>query len=194
MAKSLSGQNFVPSKPKRHVKVMDHIPNRPMDGRSIVARKTLILLPMFKLLIASGVAVSAAVLASPAQADWYVNPELNVGVGLDSGVGSGILEGHVGYDFDNGAYVQLVLLSSSLTLAIRKLSSPAKLVSAAVLSTARFRLVRVTSLALVSRLVPNLASELWHSIVSSHRRQGAPYLCRAGAFLLPKRLCKKFST
>ena len=61
---------------------------------------------MFKLLIASGVAVSAAVLASPAQADWYVNPELNVGVGLDSGVGSGILEGHVGYDFDNGAYVQ----------------------------------------------------------------------------------------
>ena len=64
------------------------------------------MLPMFKLLIASGVAVSAAVLASPAQADWYVNPELNVGVGLDSGVGSGILEGHIGYDFDNGAYVQ----------------------------------------------------------------------------------------
>ena len=61
---------------------------------------------MFKLLIASGVAVSAAVLASPAQADWYANPELNVGVGLDSGVGSGILEGHIGYDFDNGAYVQ----------------------------------------------------------------------------------------
>ena len=61
---------------------------------------------MFKLLIASGVAVSAAVLASPAQADWYVNPELNVGVGLDSGTGSGILETHLGYDFDNGAYVQ----------------------------------------------------------------------------------------
>ena len=51
---------------------MDHIPNRPMDGRSIVARENANSLPMFKLLIASGVAVSAAVLASPAQADWYV--------------------------------------------------------------------------------------------------------------------------
>ena len=62
---------------------------------------------MFKLLIASGVAVSAAALASPATAgEFFLNPELNVGVGLDSGVGSGILEGHVGYDFDNGAYVQ----------------------------------------------------------------------------------------
>ena len=62
---------------------------------------------MFKLLIASGVAVSAAALASPATAgEFYANPELNVGVGLDSGVGSGILEGHIGYEFDNGAYVQ----------------------------------------------------------------------------------------
>ena len=35
---------------------------------------------MFKLLIASGVAVSAAVLASPAQADgFYLNPEFNAG-------------------------------------------------------------------------------------------------------------------
>ena len=115
---------------------------------------------MFKLLIVFGVAVSAAVLASPAQADWYVNPELNVGVGLDSGVGSGILEGHVGYDFDNGAYVQAGPAVVFLTLAIRKLSSLVKLVSAVVLSMERFRLVRVTRLALVSRLVPNLASEL----------------------------------
>ena len=63
---------------------------------------------MFKLLIASGVAVSAAVLASPAQvrSEWYINPELNMSAGLDSGTGSGILEGHIGYDFDNGAYVQ----------------------------------------------------------------------------------------
>ena len=61
---------------------------------------------MFKLLIASGVAVSAAVLASPAQADWYANPELNMSAGLDSGMGSGTLEGHIGYDFDNGAYIQ----------------------------------------------------------------------------------------
>jgi len=62
---------------------------------------------MLKFLLASGVAASACALASPAQADWYVNPELNVGVGLDSGTGSGILETHLGYDFDNGAYVQM---------------------------------------------------------------------------------------
>ena len=54
-----------------------------------------------------GVAAGALALAPlSARADWYINPELNVGVGLDSGVGSGILEGHIGYDFDNGAYVQ----------------------------------------------------------------------------------------
>ena len=53
-------------------------------------------------------AIAGALVLAPlsARADWYVNPELNVGVGLDSGVGSGILEGHIGYDFDNGAYVQ----------------------------------------------------------------------------------------
>jgi len=54
-----------------------------------------------------GVAGMAAVLASPAYAgEFYVNPELNVGAGMDSGVGSAILETHVGYDFDNGAYIQ----------------------------------------------------------------------------------------
>ena len=78
MAKSLSGQNFVPSKPKK-TRQGNGSHSKPSHGRK---------------------------LASPAQADWYVNPELNVGVGLDSGVGSGILEGHIGYDFDNGAYVQ----------------------------------------------------------------------------------------
>ena len=36
----------------------------------------------------------------------YVNPEVNTGFGTDSGFGSAIVEGHVGYDFDNGAYVQ----------------------------------------------------------------------------------------
>ena len=62
---------------------------------------------MFKLLIASGVAVSAAALASPATAgEFFLNPELNVGVGVYSVVGAGILEGHVGYEFDNGAYIQ----------------------------------------------------------------------------------------
>jgi|TARA_Y100000289_G_scaffold34793_1_gene34393 opacity protein-like surface antigen len=54
-----------------------------------------------------GVAGMAAVLASPAYAaEFYVNPEVNVGAGLDSGVGSAIVEGHVGIDFDNGAYIQ----------------------------------------------------------------------------------------
>ena len=63
---------------------------------------------MFKLLIASGVAVSAAALASPAATagELFLNPEANFGVGLDSGVGGGIVEGHIGYGFDNGAYVQ----------------------------------------------------------------------------------------
>ena len=54
-----------------------------------------------------GVAGMAAVLASPAYAgEFYVNPELNVGAGMDSGVGSATLETHVGYDFNNGAYIQ----------------------------------------------------------------------------------------
>ena len=43
---------------------MDHIQNRPTDERSIVARETLNFFQMFKRL-AFGVAVSAAVLASP---------------------------------------------------------------------------------------------------------------------------------
>ena len=54
-----------------------------------------------------GAAVGALALAPlSARADWYVNPELNMSAGLDSGTGSGSLEGHIGYDFDNGAYVQ----------------------------------------------------------------------------------------
>ena len=62
---------------------------------------------MIKLLIASGVAVSAVALGCPAYAgEFYVNPEVNVGAGMDSGVGSATLEGHVGFDFDNGAYIQ----------------------------------------------------------------------------------------
>ena len=74
---------------------------------------------MFKLLIASGVAVSAAVLASPAQADWYVNPELNVGVGLDSGVGSAFSKVTSVMTLTTVLMCKLVLLSSSLTLAIK---------------------------------------------------------------------------
>ena len=60
---------------------------------------------MFKLLIASGVAVSAAVLASPAQAEgFYLNPEFNAGW-TGSDFNSSLLEGHVGYEKD-GLYMQ----------------------------------------------------------------------------------------
>ena len=60
---------------------------------------------MFKLLIASGVAVSAAVLASPAQAEgFYLNPEFNAGW-TGSDFNSSLLEGHVGYEKD-GLYIQ----------------------------------------------------------------------------------------
>jgi hypothetical protein len=47
------------------------------------------------------------VIGSSAMAgELYVNPEVNTGFGTDSGFGAAIVEGHVGYDFDNGAYVQ----------------------------------------------------------------------------------------
>ena len=58
---------------------MDHIQNRPMEERSIVARENVNSFPMLKTLIASGVAVSAAALASPALADVYVNIETTAG-------------------------------------------------------------------------------------------------------------------
>ena len=57
---------------------------------------------MLKTLIASGVAVSAVALASPAQADgFYVNPEYN-GAFSGSDFGGGVLDGHVG--FEAGAF------------------------------------------------------------------------------------------
>ncbi len=60
---------------------------------------------MFKLLIASGVAVSAAVLASPAQAEGlYLNPEFNAGW-TGSDFNASLLEGHVGYEA-GGLYIQ----------------------------------------------------------------------------------------
>ena len=64
---------------------------------------------MLKAFLVSGVAASAAAaLASPASAgSLYLNPEFNTSIGSDSGVGGAILEGHVGYEFDNGAYIQV---------------------------------------------------------------------------------------
>ena len=61
---------------------------------------------MIKRLAFGAIAGALALAPLSARADWYVNPELNMSAGLDSGTGSGILEGHIGYDFDNGAYVQ----------------------------------------------------------------------------------------
>jgi len=60
---------------------------------------------MLKLFIASGVAVSAAALASPAQAEgFYLNPEFNAGWSGSDFTGS-VLEGHVGYE-KGGLYLQ----------------------------------------------------------------------------------------
>ena len=58
---------------------------------------------MIKTLIASGVAVSAAALGSPAFADVYVNPEFNGGSYGDDYLG-GTLNIDVGYEFSEGAY------------------------------------------------------------------------------------------
>ena len=61
---------------------------------------------MIKRLAFGAIAGALALAPLSARADWYVNPELNMSAGLDSGVGSGTLEGHIGHHFDNGAYVQ----------------------------------------------------------------------------------------
>jgi len=58
---------------------------------------------MIKTLIASGVAVSAAALASPALADVYVNPEFNGGAYGDDWLG-GTLNLDVGFEGGSGAY------------------------------------------------------------------------------------------
>lgn len=58
---------------------------------------------MLKTLIVSGAAVSAAVLASPALADVYVNPEFNGGSYGDDWLG-GVLNLDVGFEGAHGAY------------------------------------------------------------------------------------------
>ena len=58
---------------------------------------------MIKTLIASGVAVSAAALGSPALADIYVNPEFNGGSYGDEYLG-GTLNLDVGYELSDGVY------------------------------------------------------------------------------------------
>ena len=60
---------------------------------------------MIKTLIASGAAVSAAALASPALAggNIYVNPEFN-GSSYGDSYNGGVLNLDVGYEFSEGAY------------------------------------------------------------------------------------------
>ena len=54
-----------------------------------------------------GVAAGALALAPlSARADWFVNPEINIGVGTETGVGGAVTDLHVGYEFSNGAYAQ----------------------------------------------------------------------------------------
>lgn len=55
-----------------------------------------------------GVAAGALALAPlSARADWFVNPEINIGVGTETGVGGAVTDLHVGYEFKNGAYAQM---------------------------------------------------------------------------------------
>ncbi len=55
-----------------------------------------------------GVAAGALALAPlSARAEWFVNPEINIGVGTETGVGGAVTDLHVGYEFKNGAYAQM---------------------------------------------------------------------------------------
>ena len=55
-----------------------------------------------------GVAAGALALAPlSARADWFVNPEINIGVGTETGMGGAVTDLHVGYEFKNGAYAQM---------------------------------------------------------------------------------------
>ena len=103
---------------------MDHIPNRPMDGRSIVARENVSSLSNVQTSHCEWCRrfSSCAGISCSSRADWYINPELNASAGLDSGTGGATLETHVGYDFDNGAYIKQDQQLSCLTLAKTKSS------------------------------------------------------------------------
>ena len=62
---------------------------------------------MIKTISALSVAASVAALAPlSARADVYYNPEVNVGIGSESGLGAAVVDAHVGYRFENGAYLQ----------------------------------------------------------------------------------------
>ena len=122
MAKSLNGQTFVVGKPKRTTLKWSTLTpkkgHKKYRGRGENANSSNDQASCF------WCSRWRTCLVSLSRADWYVNPELNVGVGLDSGVGSGTTRGHVGYDFDNGAYVQAgpAVVWCSLTPVTKSLS------------------------------------------------------------------------
>ena len=62
---------------------------------------------MIKRLAFGAIAGALALAPLSARADWFVNPEINIGVGTESGVGGAVTDLHVGYEFKNGAYAQI---------------------------------------------------------------------------------------
>ena len=85
---------------------MDHIPNRPMDGRSIVAKENANSPSNVQTSHCEWCRRFSSCAGISCSSRLVRQPELNMSAGLDSGVGSGTLEGHIGHHFDNGAYVQ----------------------------------------------------------------------------------------
>ena len=60
-------------------------------------------------MIKSAIGAVAALLAfssAGVAGEWFLNPEFNGSAGADTGFGSASLDGHVGYEFDNGISVQ----------------------------------------------------------------------------------------
>ena len=55
--------------------------------------------------VAAG-ALALAPLSARADEGFYVNPEINIGVGTETGVGGAVTDLHVGYEFSNGAFAQ----------------------------------------------------------------------------------------
>ena len=77
---------------------MDHIQNRPMDGRSIVAKENVNSLPMIKRLAFGAIAGALALAPLSARADgFYLNPEWN-GAWSGSDFGGAVFDAHVGWE------------------------------------------------------------------------------------------------
>ena len=62
---------------------------------------------MIKRLAFGAIAGALALAPLSARAEWFVNPEVNIGVGTETGVGGAVTDLHVGYEFKNGAYAQM---------------------------------------------------------------------------------------